>query len=465
VGGTLAYVRAAVYTRQSVDRAGTGLAVDRQREACERLCAERGWSVERVLSDNDVSASSGRPRPAFRELLRLVDDRAVDVVVVWHVDRLVRRLVDLEDVIDRCQRAGVRLASVSGDVDLGTDAGRLVARILASVARGEVERKSERQKAAQAQAARQGRRVGGRRPFGYEQDGTTVRPDEAAAVRFGYDAVLHGVPLAAVARDWNDRGLTTGQRRRDGRPSPWRADSVRACLLNPRNAGIRAYRGEEVGPAVWPALVPEETFRAVVGILRDPRRRTAPQGARALLTGIARCRCGATVHGGRTVDKVRTYRCSAAYGHVSRQAEPVDEFVGAVVVERLSRPDAWQLLHASPSVDTDALRTEAQAARVRLEQLAVEFADGDLTAGQLRAATERLRSRIADLDARLADAGRVDLLGPLVGADDVRRAWDRLGVERQRPVVEALMSVRLLPPGRGARTFDPATVELIWRAS
>jgi site-specific DNA recombinase len=454
-------VRAIVYTRQSQDRSGSGLAVARQQEACERLCVERGWTVERVLSDNDISASTTKVRPAYKTLLQLIDNRAVDIVVVWHVDRLVRRLADLEDVIERCEKAGVRLATVSGDVDLTTDSGRLVARILASVARGEIERKSARQRTAQAQAARQGRRVGGRRPFGFEQDGVTLVPIEAAAIRSGYESVLSGVPLAGVARDWNARGLTPGQLRRDGRPSTWRHDNVRAVLLNPRNAGIRAHNDEEIGPAVWPALVPEETFRAVVDIIRHPDRRHGTNGAQALLTSIALCGvCGAGVHGGRTRDGQRIYRCKAVYGHFGRKADPVDEFVGAVVVERLSRPDAHELLRTPSTVDTAGLRQEAQAARTRLEGLAVDYADGVLTGSQLRTATERLQVRIAGLERQLADAGRTDVLGPLLAGGDVGRAWRRLTVDRQRPIVSTLFEVTLLPPGRGTRTFDPRTVRI-----
>ena len=86
----------------------------------------------------------------------MIDSRAVDVVAVWAVDRLVRKLADLEDVIERCENANVRLATVSGDMDLSTDAGRLMGRILASVARGEVERKSARQRRAYQQRAELG---------------------------------------------------------------------------------------------------------------------------------------------------------------------------------------------------------------------------------------------------------------------------------------------------------------------
>jgi site-specific DNA recombinase len=107
-------VRAVVYTRQSLDRSGDGLTVARQREDCLKLCRDRGWTVVQAVTDNDISAFSGKPRPGFAQVLGMVDDRAIDVVVVWAVDRLVRKLADLEDVIERCERAGVRLATVSG---------------------------------------------------------------------------------------------------------------------------------------------------------------------------------------------------------------------------------------------------------------------------------------------------------------------------------------------------------------
>ncbi|MCA1696224.1 MAG: recombinase family protein, partial [Actinobacteria bacterium] len=87
-------MRAVLYLRQSVDRAGDELGVTRQRQDCERLAAERGWSIVATLSDNDTSASEGHRRK-FAELLRLIDSKAVDVVVVWAIDRLVRRLADL----------------------------------------------------------------------------------------------------------------------------------------------------------------------------------------------------------------------------------------------------------------------------------------------------------------------------------------------------------------------------------
>jgi hypothetical protein len=51
----------------------------------------------------------------------------------------------------------------------------------------------------------------------------------------------------------------------------------------------------------------------------------------------------------------------------------------------------------------------------------------------------------------------------MVTAADAGRVWDALHVDRRRAVIDTLMSVRLMSPGRGARTFNPASVLIAWR--
>jgi site-specific DNA recombinase len=86
-----------IYARISLDRTGGGLGVERQIEDCTRLAAGRGWTVVDVLSDNDVSAFTGRRRPAYRGLLERMRSGEVEVVVAWHTDRLRRSPRELEE--------------------------------------------------------------------------------------------------------------------------------------------------------------------------------------------------------------------------------------------------------------------------------------------------------------------------------------------------------------------------------
>ncbi|TQM62579.1 recombinase family protein [Humibacillus xanthopallidus] len=455
-----------VYVRISQDRAGERAGVIRQREDCMRRAADRGWEVLAVHEDNDQSAKSGRRRPGFEAVLDDVQSGRVGVVIAWALDRLQRNRRDELRLYEACQAAGVTLSLVNGaELDFSTAAGRYVADNLGSIARLEVELKSDRQQSANKQAAHEGRRSGGRRPFGYDQDGMTIREREADAIRTAYRDLLSGVPLAQIAKTWNEVELHSGQARwaegHKGEPSRWTGQTVRVVLSNPRYAGLRAYKGEIVAEAKWPPVVAQETWRAAVAHL-STRQAVPRKLARRLLSGLALCGvCGAPVWGGGNArQNVPNYRCSAAYGHFARMSEPVDEYVSAVILERLSRPDAAQLLTTTKRPDTAALHDEASTLRNRLESVALEFADGTLTASQIRAITERLRSRLAELEESLADAGRVDVLGPLVRATDVRAVWDGLSLEHRRAIIDTLATVTIHPPGRGVRTFDPATVRV-----
>jgi len=459
-------VRAAIYLRQSVD---VKEGIDRQRVRTSALVKARGWKLVGEYPDNDTSAT--KSRAAGTGWSRLLDDirgGKVDAVVAVDVDRLLRDIRDLGTLMD----LGAKVVTVDGEIDLSTADGEFRATMLAGIARFEVRRKAERQKRANEQRVAQGKRTGAsRRQFGYAKDGVTLIEREAAAVRDGYDSLLSGVPLAGIARDWNGRGLVTTQRTRLGEPSPWTPGSVRSVLSNPRNAAIVTYRGEEQPgvEAEWPALVSVETFRAAAAIFADPSRRHLPRYGKHLLSSLAACGvegCGGHAFaGGNARRGVPGYRCSASAGHFARMSHPIEEYVIDVVVKRLSRSDARDLL-VKPGEDTKALRREALAIERRIEELAGLVADGTFTAAQARSGAERLRSQLADIEERIADAGRVDILGPLVADTDeeVRARWEALDVDRQRAVIDVLMTVTLYPVGRGKRGFRPQTVGIAWKS-
>ncbi|WP_234384634.1 recombinase family protein [Streptomyces sp. MMG1121] len=70
------------------------------------------------------------------------------------MDRLTRSPRELEDVIDLADRQGVELAVVSGEIDLATPTGRMVARMLGAAARHEAEHKPERRQSVRRSANR-----------------------------------------------------------------------------------------------------------------------------------------------------------------------------------------------------------------------------------------------------------------------------------------------------------------------
>jgi hypothetical protein len=150
--------------------------------------------------------------------------------------------------------------------------------------------------------------------------------------------------------------------------------------------------------------------------------------------------------------------------HVARQAEPVEEFIEKLVIERLSRADAADLVAVQEGgPDVVALREEA-AIRRNLEEMAADRALGLITRPQLLAATGRANIRLDEIGTELDHAARENVLAPLVAAQNAAAVWADLDLSRQRAVIKTLMTVTLHSPGRGARRpFDPATVTVTWR--
>lgn len=466
---------ALVYARISEDRAGAGLGVERQERDCRALADRLGWCVVGVLTDNDTSAYSGKPRKGYRALLEQLDSGRATGVLAWHTDRLHRSPIELERYISVCEQRSVITHTVqAGPLDLTTPSGRMVARQLGAVARYESEHKAERIRAARRQAALDGRWQGGVRPFGFEADGVTVRAREAEIIAEATDAIVRGDSLRSVVRKVNATGLRTTFGRLD-----WDAISFRDVLLRPRNAGIRTYNGEEVGPAQWPAIVARDRWEAMVAVLTDPRRKTTTGNrVRWLGSGLYVCGvCGlpslrvSTAGGGSRSSTRRppAYRCrEPGAGHVVRAAAPLDELVVGTLLARLARPDARDLLTPpAPAVDVTALRADADVLRTRLDGLAVKYADGAITASQLQAGTDRLRARLTAVEGAVADAVVPSPLDGIVSTPDPAAVWSELDLPRRRGILDALLTVTVLPAPRGRRPdggyFDPRTVSLTWR--
>lgn len=443
---------ATIYARQSLDRKGEGLAVARQLDLCRKFCTERGWTVSAEHVDNDRSATNGVARPEFERLLSSGHSR----IVVWHIDRLVRLTRDLERVID----LGADVHAVqAGHLDLSNPAGRAVARTVTAWATYEGEQKAARQRASNDQRAAAGIPSAGRRSYGYTSDGLRIVEAEAVHVRQAVQDILEGLPLRSVVRKMNNAGATSTA------GNSWKPTELRRYLMRPRLAGQRVHRGEVVGPGTWPAIVTEDDHVQVNAILSDPSRRPKGRPRAYLLSGIGTCGvCGARLYG-RIESRGPIYVCESG-AHVGRKAADIDQYVEAVIVARLSLPDAAAAFsRPDQSERAGTLRREQLTITTRLDGLAEAFASGDIDRRQLTAGTARLRDRLAAIDMEFPSLSSAPVLGSIVAAQDVSVVWGTMDTATRREAVSVLAKVTVHPAGRGARIFDPETVTIEWRTS
>ena len=459
--------RAALYLRISDDRKGEAAGVKRQEKDCRALCAERGWEVALVLTDNDISASTGVSRPGYARLLQAIKANEVDAVVAWDIDRLVRRPIELEEFVTLCDGAGIdQLATVHGVVNLGTGDGLLVARIKGAVAAEEVRKLRERIRRKHLELAEQGKPSGGgTRKFGYELGREAVRPDEADAIREAVGRVLAGESVRSICVDWNERGLRTVTGAR------WTHSVLQRVLTAPSTAGLRNLRGT-VARGTWPAIIGEDEHRRLQAILLDPeRRRWKGNGARRyLLTGFAYCSlCEARLVARPRGDKRRCYVCATGPGfHGCGKIRVLAEPLEADVVARLfAAVDAAELAQGIEGQHVESeeaqLLAEVAEAEATLEQLARDhYADAIIGRSEYLAAREAVEGRAVLARRKLMRLAAATTV-PVVDADFVSR-WGDLALEQQRAAIDAWVErVTVGPAVRGRNFYDADRVEVRWR--
>ncbi|MBG6095951.1 recombinase family protein [Nocardioides luteus] len=496
--------RVVLYARISEDVSGDGLKVADQLERCRKHAADRGWDVVAEKTDNDITALKGDDRPGYAEVLRLVRLRKVDHVVVWQTSRLLRNRRERAEAIELFGRQRVGIIAVKGvSFDLSTAYGRGQAGIMGEFDTMESEVKSERILAAATERAEAGRPAGylgyGWVQHGKGRDATYVEdPEQANIIREIVDRLLAGDTLLAITEDLNSRDvpspeasmwtrLTTEEqerRLRNGRKPPskaWGKTSVKKLAIRQSNVAIRVHhrgkKDEAEFDGSWPPLVDKSKHDRVTALLADPKRRVnglskdgpiRPGARRHLLSwGIGECGvCGDRLRvapkQGRYGKRHILYTCDSK-GCVGRNEESVDLLVRAVVLDRLSRPDAFDWLRRDDD-EVRVLTERAASLRQRLDDAAEDYADGLIDREQMRRITARLQPELehAEDERRQAStAVGVDVLQPLAedGAED---RWDAMGITERRAVLETLgLRVRVNRQRRGPG-FDPNSIEFIW---
>ncbi|MCK8645634.1 recombinase family protein [Mycobacterium colombiense] len=468
-------MKTAVYLRQSLDRTGNELAVDRQREQCANLAQRRGWIDIAYYVDNDTSASTGT-RPAYRQMLADIESGAIGAVVCYHLDRLHRQPRELEDFIELADKRRIALATVTGEVDLGTDNGRLIARITGAVAKAEVERKSARQKSANRQRAAAGN-AWRERSFGY--DGNSLVLDEAKAIHDGCTALLGGASLYGIAQQWNSAGLKTV------RGSNWTGTTVRQMLMRPRNAGLAVYGGDipradngtrlatwngsacilEGVETDWPAIISRDTYDAVCAVLANPKRLTGKSPGRVnLLTGLAICgHCKKPIGSGlvrtkRAGVKRPVYTCKHCR-KITRDMASVDQKVIDVITARLARPDAAKVF-ARPTVDTKALTAEADKYRALIAAAEADYDNGDIDAKRMNARISMIQPKLDAVTVQLLGSSTSRVLDGLVGEPDAAERFDKLPLDRKRAVIDTIATVTIDPATYAGEAFNPNCIRV-----
>ncbi|WP_159391138.1 recombinase family protein [Streptomyces viridochromogenes] len=301
---------------------------------------------------------------------------------------------------------------------------------------------------------------------------------EASLVARETLAVLAGVSLRSLVAENAKHGVVSvhGNEQKE--------NQLRKLLMRPRNAGLMQHRGEIVGRADWMRLVDEPTYRSLVAMLEEPERRSSTTNVRrhlgsriyvcdecdnGKLKGFPRPvrrgkKKGAGAERGPMED---AYRCEN--GCVTRDGKGLDDYVVLHVIERLTRPDAADLLaRREPSINVSAVQAEMRAARQRLDELATSLGKGEMDMQEWRAAAAPARLRLQAAEEQMKDAVKGNPIAELVAADDILTVWNhQFDLSRRRAAIDYLMEIRVgkARPGRmpDGSYFDKESIRIRWK--
>lgn len=341
--------RCAIYTRKSTS-AGLEMdfnSLDAQRESCLAYIArQEGWTVVQERYDDGGFTGANIERPAFQRLLEDVDAGAIDIVVVYKVDRLSRSLLDFAKLMDRFDRAKTAFVSVTQNFSTADAMGRLTLNMLISFAEFERSMIAERTRDKVVAARRKGKWTGGPVPIGYTiAEGKLVVDDgEALTVQKIFGLYEAHRSILRIIDELNRLGVTTKKLRQ------WTKDGVLRVLKNPIYAGFTRHENQRfLGEHA--AVVDVVTFDRVQALLN----RSAPALSRrgqgdSILRGLARCGgCRAVMvveHARRGRRTYRYLRCDTAQkkgtttctARTRLPLQPVEDLVVDILRENARTP-------------------------------------------------------------------------------------------------------------------------------
>ncbi|MFJ8147159.1 recombinase family protein [Streptomyces sp. NPDC096094] len=363
--------------------------------------------------DTDVSGSiSPFKRPRLGKWLTSRADE-FDVIIAARMDRLTRRSMHFNELLEWAQENGKFIVCVEEGFDLSTPQGKMMARMTAVFAEAEWDTIQARiLNGVQSRLENRSWLVGAP-PTGYrikaveggKRKVLEIDQDFHPYVEEIFTRVREGQSTHRIARDFNGRGvLTWGDHLRklkgeETKGTQWQSTIINKFIRSSWVPGIYAYKGEAVlDDQGEPVILPEKPLASmeewtdlVDRIKPAPNAYTGGTrvSAKSLLSSIARCgNCGAPVTSllnsghtrkdGERIPGNRYYRCSnkfkggACTDGLYIRADALDAAVDQAIRDSVGTWDMYERAGTGPSQ-----ARELQSAKVRLEKLETDFLAGE----------------------------------------------------------------------------------------
>ena len=409
--------RVAFYTRISTDEDHQKYSFGAQKERLEAFCkAQYGddWVLHKLYRDTESGTHMNRP--GLEEMLYDAENQLFDILMVFRVDRLSRKVRELAQMVDELTKHNIALKSITEPFDTTNAAGKMMLQMLGVFAEFEHTTIVERTKVGLERKARTGRFVGGYVPYGYALDpekGLVVNEEEALLVKKVFKMYAFGKEgSAAITTRLNEAGY----RKRSGKK--WDRRIILHILKNPVYIGKLKWR-EVLYEGNHEPIISEILFNKAREILNkrneELKGRQFKNGDERLLSGIMKCGSHMFGGGGKKNGRyIPYYMCSKRY----TQHECDQNYIRADILEESIIEDVkdifrdeqliariWkkanEMLEAEkPDIEKEiaALEDRVLKAQARIDKYFEAFEEGKLKPEVCNEKVEDLNVQIKELE-------------------------------------------------------------------
>lgn len=223
-------MKAVGYIRVSTEeQAREGISLEAQEAKIKAYVGLHNLGEVEIIRDEGKSGKDLN-REGIQEIIRLVKEREISHLIVYKLDRLTRRTLDLLILVEEVFKSnGVEFHSITEKIDTSTAQGKFFLTITGAFNQMERDLISERTREALRYKISQGENVGSP-PLGFlAEDKKLLRVDEEfKVVSYVKSLKRKKLSLRQIANRLNEQGIST---KRGGK---WYAGTVRYILRNTR---------------------------------------------------------------------------------------------------------------------------------------------------------------------------------------------------------------------------------------
>lgn len=308
--------RVAIYCRVSTtEQAEEGYSIDEQNVKITEYCNKEGHEIYNLYEDRGISGKSITNRPGIKQLLNDATKNKFDLVIVWKLNRISRKLLDILNIVELLNKHNIAFRSLTESFETETPSGKLQLNIMGAIGEFERETIAENVKMGMIARSKEGQWNGGV-VLGYDSiqlnnEGKKrkntvlkINENEANTVRKIFQLYSEGNGYKAIVNRINKEGYKTK------RGNQFAVSTVKEILRNPiyigkirfnvrQDWGKKRRKNINDNPILvegqHEAIIDVETWNKVQVILKErSKKHNKVYESEQPLTGILRCPvCGA----------------------------------------------------------------------------------------------------------------------------------------------------------------------------